>query len=210
MLPFVAVLALLGPGAAVASAQDIEIPFNPSEYPDPYDPGVPDIPAPAPKPAPKPRPLLPVVPLPATKTIPGTRAYIRADGRAAIPRGAPQRVRLAIAAANQIIGMPYKWGGGHTRTGDRGYDCSGAVGYSLIGGGLLGTTMVSGQLARWAAPGAGRWISVYANRRHVYMEIAGLRLDTSSIGDPMRRSGVRWRPVIGRRAGFHARHPAGL
>ena len=206
MLPFLAVLALLGPGAVVAGAQQ-PIPFNPEEYPDPYDPGVSDLPLP---PAPKPKPLLPAVEAPSSQTIPGIRAYIRADGRAAIPRGAPLRVRLAIAAANQIIGKPYKWGGGHRRLADRGYDCSGAVGYSLLGGGLLGTTLVSGQLAHWGEPGWGRWISVHANRRHVYMEIAGLRLDTSSFGDPMRRSGVRWRPSIGRRAGFHTRHPAGL
>jgi len=70
--------------------------------------------------------------------------------------------------------------------------------------------MVSGQFARWGAAGFGRWISIYANHRHVYMEVAGLRLDTSAVADPTGRSGVRWRPVIGRRAHFHARHPLGL
>jgi hypothetical protein len=225
-------LALLGPGAGVASANHHDwdaqqdpayveptdpapaplpaVPFNPSEYPDPYDPGVPDIPAPVPVPVPLPRPQLPVVPVPTTQTIPGTRALVRADGLAAIPRGAPQRVRQVIAAANKIIGKPYKWGGGHARLADAGYDCSGAVGYSLIRSGFLQTTVVSGQLAHWGVAGSGSWISVYANRNHVYMEVAGLRFDTSAIGDPSGRSGVRWRGVIGRRGGFHARHPLGL
>jgi hypothetical protein len=58
--------------------------------------------------------------------------------------------------------------------------------------------------------GGGKWLSVHANKGHVYLEVAGLRLDTSPVGDPTRRSGVRWRPVIGRRAGFHTRHVLGL
>jgi cell wall-associated NlpC family hydrolase len=152
-----------------------------------------------------------LVPVPsARRTVPGRVARVRTDGRAAIPRSAPARVKQAIAAANQIVGRPYKWGGGHARLFDTGYDCSGAVGYALIRSGLLSGSMTSGMLARWAAAGDGRWISVYATRGHVYMEIAGLRLDTSSVGDPAGRSGVRWRPVIGRRAGFHARHVVGL
>jgi hypothetical protein len=149
--------------------------------------------------------------VPKGKIIKGKRALVRADGKAAIPRGAPKRVRVAIAAANKIVGKPYKWGGGHAKLFDRGYDCSGTVGYSLIHAGLQRAPMVSGQYAaRWGNGGAGRWITVYANKGHVYMEIAGLRLDTSPVGDPTGRRGVRWRPVIGRRGGFAARHPAGL
>ena len=69
--------------------------------------------------------------------------------------------------------------------------------------------MVSGSFARWGAAGAGRWIAVYAHSDHVYLEVAGLRLDTSPVGD---RAGgrVRWRPVLGQRRGFRVRHPAGL
>jgi hypothetical protein len=160
-----------------------------------------------PAPATSPPAFLPVV---VGRTVPGRVARLHADGTAAIPRGAPKRVRTVIAAANQIIGKPYKWGGGHASLVDRGYDCSGAVSYALIGGRLLGGVMVSGGLARWASAGLGRWISIYANKGHVYMEIAGLRFDTSPVGDPTARSGVRWRPVIGRRGGFAARHPVGL
>ena len=140
----------------------------------------------------------------------GRVARMRTDGRAAIPRGAPKRVRSLIAHYNRVAGKRYKWGGGHARLVDSGYDCSGAVGYGLIKAGLLRKTMVSGSFARWGAAGAGRWVTVYAHRSHVYVEIAGVRLDTSSIGDRGGRSGVRWRPAIGQRPGFKARHPVGL
>jgi hypothetical protein len=171
------------------------------------DAGVPEV-EPAPRP---PTPTLPALPtVPVRKLVPGRTARLRTDGKAAIPRGAPKRVRALIAAANQIVGKPYKWGGGHGRLVDSGYDCSGAVSYALIRSSLLRTPMVSGRLAGWDRAGGGRWVTVYANKGHVYMEVAGLRLDTSPVGDPTRRKGVRWRPLIGRRGGFSARHPAGL
>lgn len=160
------------------------------------------------EPAPDPAVLVPVPS--SRRTVKGRVARIRTDGRAAIPRSAPKRVKRVLAAANLIVGKPYKWGGGHARLFDSGYDCSGAVGYALIRAGLLHGSMVSGTFARWAKAGAGRWISIHANKGHVYMEIAGLRLDTSAVGDPAGRKGVRWRPVIGRRTGFHTRHIVGL
>jgi cell wall-associated NlpC family hydrolase len=148
--------------------------------------------------------------IPVTRTIAGRTAQLRTDGKAAIPRGAPKAVQTVIAAANRIIGKPYLWGGGHARLIDRGYDCSGSVSFALIGASLLASPEVSGALAHWGAAGNGRWISVYANKGHVYMEVAGLRLDTSPVGDATGRMGVRWRPLIGRRTGFHTRHPLGL
>ena len=185
----------------------------------PVDQGLPELPADLELPAEPwtppataaPAPSAPSIPIPKAKIIPGKRAYVRRDGKAAIPRGAPKRVRAAIAAANKIIGKPYVWGGGHARLIDRGYDCSGAVGFSLIHAALQRAPMVSGQYASgWGRRGNGRWITVYANRGHVYMEIAGLRLHTSPVGDPTGRRGTRWRPAIGRRGGFSAKHPAGL
>jgi len=143
-------------------------------------------------------------------TVHGTVARVRTDGRAAIPLGAPKRVRRLISQYNKIVGKRYKWGGGHAVVDDKAYDCSGAVGYGLIKTGMLQTTMVSGGFARWAAAGAGRWMTIYATREHVYTEIAGLRLDTSPVGDWGGADGVRWRPVIGKRNGFHMRHPVGL
>jgi cell wall-associated NlpC family hydrolase len=130
------------------------------------------------------------------------------DGRAIAPPGAPAVVEQAIAAANQIDGRPYIWGGGHANWLARGYDCSGAVGYALHGAGLLDTTMVSGQLASWGEPGPGGWITVYANCDHVFMVVAGLRFDTRDNLPGV--SGPRWHLGSVDPRGFVARHPAGL
>jgi cell wall-associated NlpC family hydrolase len=153
-----------------------------------------------------------VEPLPLVEgsTVGGNVAKLRTNGQAAIPRGAPARVRAIIRAANLIIGKPYKWGGGHGRLADSGYDCSGSVSYALIRASQLAYPMVSGSFARWGASGKGSYVTIYANRGHVYMEVAGLRLDTSAVGDYRGKSGVRWRPLIGKRVGFAVRHIAGL
>lgn len=136
-------------------------------------------------------------------------ATLLADGRAVPPPGAPLAVKTTIAAANRIVHKPYVWGGGHLSWwDDRGYDCSGAVGYALHGGGMLATTMVSGQLAYWGEHGLGRWITVYANDEHVYMVVAGLRFDTRD--DPPGVSGPRWHAERADPAKFAARHPTGL
>ena len=130
------------------------------------------------------------------------------DGRAVAPPGAPAAVKQVIAAANHIDGRPYVWGGGHVSWFTRGYDCSGAVGYALHGAGLLEVTMVSGQLASWGEAGLGRWITVYANSHHVYMEVAGLRFDTRDA--PPGVSGPRWHRAGVDPRKFVARHPAAL
>lgn len=90
------------------------------------------------------------------------------------------------------------------------YDCSGAVSFALIRTGHLRSSLTSGGFARWGSRGKGRWVTIYANRGHVYMEVAGLRFDTSAVADAGGRKGARWRPAIGRRKGFKVRRPAGL
>jgi hypothetical protein len=180
-------------------------PQQPSPYPTPYPSPAPDLGDPMWNP-----PVVEELPAVTTSYVAGTVARIRTDGKAAIPRGAPKAVRSLIGQYNRIVGKRYKWGGGHAKLVDTGYDCSGAVGYGLIKGGLLSTTMVSGSLARWGAAGAGSWVTVYANKTHVYAEVAGLRLDTSPFGDRSGLNGVRWRPVVGQRRSFKVRHPVGL
>lgn len=185
-----------------------EDPADRGPYPTPWLPedDATDEPA-EPEPADDPDELLPIRPV---QFVPGREARLRTDGKAAIPRGAPKRVRRLIAAANAIVGKPYKWGGGHGRLIDRGYDCSGAVSYALIGGDLLGSVRNSGGFRHWGNAGPGRWVTTYSTRNHIYLEVAGLRLDTSNVGDWNGERGPRWRPVIGRRPNFHVRHPAGL
>jgi hypothetical protein len=128
-------------------------------------------------------------------------------GVALAPPAAPEPVQGAINAANTIVGRPYVWGGGHGSFYDDSYDCSGAVSFALFGGGLIPQPLTSGDLMRWGAPGPGRWITVYANPGHTFVEIAGLRFDT--VGDEQ-GTGPRWHLAGADTGGFVARHPPGL
>src|SRR3712207_4057228 len=143
----------------------------------------------------------------AAKLVAGPTATIGPDGLASAPAGAPQQVVDAIAAANRIIGKPYKYGGGHGKVEDSGYDCSGTVSYALIGAKLLKSPLDSSSFMRWGEAGPGAWITVYTNPGHAFVVIAGLRLDTSAANDPSGAKGPRWRPALRSTRGFRARHP---
>ena len=119
-------------------------------------------------------------------------------------------VQAAIWTANQIIGLRYVYGGGHASFVASGYDCSGTVSFALHGGGLLTTPMDSSEMMTWGSHGLGRWITVFSNSGHAYVDIAGLRLDTSAADDPSNQQGPRWRPLRAANGGFAARHPLGL
>ncbi len=140
------------------------------------------------------------------QTTPGATAKLK-DGFAIPPASAPNKVRRAIEAANEIVqGQPYCMGGGHARRRDRCYDCSGSVSYALTGAGLLDASMPSGSFSRWGEAGKGRWITTYSNSGHIYAVIAGLRLDTSMTdGD-----GPGWSTEMRSSSSYVARHPAGL
>lgn len=145
---------------------------------------------------------------------PSGRARI-VGGQAVAPANAPAAVKRAIAAANAIAHLPYRYGGGHAKVEDTAYDCSGAISYALIKAGLLQAPMPSGPFMRWGQPGPGKWITVYAHGGHAFVVIAGLRFDTgyrgreSALNGTRPGKGPRWgtsRPT----AGFTARHPAGF
>lgn len=133
-------------------------------------------------------------------------AVLAGDGTAVAPAGAPAAVAELIAAGNRIATLPYRYGGGHGSFDDSAYDCSGSVSFALHGADLLNTTLASTGLMRWGRPGAGRWISVYANRQHTFLVVAGLRFDTSG----QRAAGTRWQPMDRTTKGFVVRHPGGL
>lgn len=118
----------------------------------------------------------------------------------------PLRVRRVIAAANRIARKPYRYGGGHGRWNDTGYDCSGSVSYALHGGGLLSTPLDSRSLMSYGASGPGRWITVYAHPSHTYMVINGRRYDTTGRAE----NGTRWQPSMRSAANYTVRHPPGL
>jgi len=142
-----------------------------------------------------------------TAAAPTGKATLSADGRTAVaPAGAPPQVQAAIAAANRITRKPYRYGGGHGRFRDTGYDCSGAVSYVLHGAGLLDRPLDSSGLSAWGRRGRGSWITVYANPGHAYMIVAGLRFDTSGRGE----DGPRWRREPRSGSGYVIRHAGGL
>lgn len=156
-------------------------------------------------------------PAPVTPTalVPGITAKIiktgPQKGLASPPAGAPVQVQNAIWAANQIIGKPYKYGGGHKtfRTISAGYDCSSTVSWALngAGAGFLATPLDSSSFMKWGEKGPGVWFTVYTNPSHAFLIVAGLRLDTSAAEDPGGKKGPRWRPVLRKTKGFKARHP---
>ena len=119
--------------------------------------------------------------------------------------GGGSAVQRVIAAANRIATHPYKWGGGHGRWQDTGYDCSGSVSYALHGGGLLKRALDSSGFMRYGAPGKGRQITIYANPGHVFMVINGRRFDTTGRSS----TGSRWQPDMRSTAGYTVRHPVG-
>ena len=146
-----------------------------------------------------------------TQLTPEQTATILPTGYAAAPISAPQEVKDAIAAANEIVGKPYVYGGGHNpKFLSRGYDCSGTVSYALHGAGLLSRPLDSSRFMRWGVKGPGTWFTIYTNPGHAFVVIAGLRLDTSAAGDPAGGKGPRWRPVLRSTKGFTARHPVGF
>jgi cell wall-associated NlpC family hydrolase len=173
--------------------------------------------------SPAPSPPAPAVPVPAPPTtggaaygvvfqptVPGVVAQA-VNGVAYAPDQAPDAVKQAIWAANQIVGLPYRLGGGH-KLGftDRAYDCSGTVSFAMHGAGLLAAPRDSSSFMRYGVAGKGQWITVYTNPGHAFAVIAGLRLDTSAAGDPAGGSGPRWRPNLRSTRGYRARHPLGL
>src|SRR3954452_25218506 len=137
---------------------------------------------------------------------PAGHATLDSNGDAIPPANAPLAVRGAIEAANQIDDLPYVWGGGHGSFTSSAYDCSGSVSFALHGGGFLSSPLDSTGLEVWGEPGAGNWITVFANSGHAWAMIAGLRWDTAGNGS----DGPRWSTELNENAAdFVARHPAG-
>jgi cell wall-associated NlpC family hydrolase len=135
-----------------------------------------------------------------------TKAVALPNGVALPPLEAPEEVKQIIEAGNVIARSPYKWGGGHGKWLDDGYDCSGSVSFALAAAGLIEGPLASGPLMSWGEPGKGRWVTIYTHPGHVFMVVAGVRFDTSN----SRVTGSRWGNDLRSTAGFVARHPAGL
>jgi cell wall-associated NlpC family hydrolase len=133
-------------------------------------------------------------------------ATLGSDGLAVAPTDAPPEVAQVIAAANEIVGKPYKYGGGHGDWEDSGYDCSGSESYALHGAGLVSRPLNSTEFMSWGEDGEGQWITSYANSGHSYLVVAGLRFDTGWNGG----NGPKWSEEMRPGDGYTARHPEGL
>jgi hypothetical protein len=135
-------------------------------------------------------------------------------GLAVPPVGAPPEVVNVINAANSIVRMPYRYGGGHQSFVDTAYDCSGSVSFALHGANFVASPLDSSSFMKWGLAGRGKWITVYTNPGHAFVMIAGLRFDTGfrtnrDVPGTFPGSGPRWgkaRPTTG----FAARHPDGF
>ena len=157
-------------------------------------------------------------PPPENMVAPGAVATLLPDGSATAPADAPRALKEAIWAANRLQDMPYKYGGGHAKIEDNGYDCSGTVSYALHAAGLLDSPLHSSSFMKWGERGEGQWITVYTNPGHAYAVIAGLRLDTSAAAarttarrfKKANERGPRWRPMERSARGYKRRHPVGL
>jgi cell wall-associated NlpC family hydrolase len=149
------------------------------------------------------------VPEPETAPVteaPVEKAYIGEDGLAVAPASAPEEVKAIIAAGNEVAAAPYKYGGGHGRWRDSGYDCSGSVSYVLHAAGLLDTALDSSGFMSYGERGRGTWVTIRSNPGHAYMIVAGLRFDTSA----RRAAGSRWSEEMRSARGYRGRHPEGL
>ena len=148
------------------------------------------------------------------------------DGHVAlIPAGAPATAQAMIVAGNELQELPYGPGGHPDPLGATEEDCSSTVNYVLYRSGVrpLQEIVRDNPLAQdyvdWGDPGPGRWVTIYATDAptpHVFIVIAGLRLDTvggaTDIGPNRNQEGPRWRisPYVPTWAHWSVRHPPGL
>lgn len=159
--------------------------------------------------------------------IPGEEAELSPDDGhlALIPADAPTPVQAMVVAGNELQELPYGPGGHPDPLGASEEDCSSTVNYVLYRSGIrpiaeiLSANPLAQDYVHWGAPGPGRWVTLYATvlpTPHVFMVIAGLRLDTShngtDVGPNRDENGPRWRILdhIPTWAHWSVRHPPGL
>lgn len=110
-------------------------------------------------------------------------------GLAVASKDAPEIVKEVIAAANQIVGKPYKYGGGHGSLEDSGYDCSGAVSFVLRKLGHLEHAWSSSGFLEFGEEGKGEFLTIWVKKGHVFLTLGGVRFDTQGQNE---QDGPRW------------------
>ncbi len=159
--------------------------------------------------------------------LPGETAVLSPGNRhlALVPSGVPQTVQAMVVAGNELQALPYGPGGHPDPRGAYEEDCSSTVNYVFYRSGvrplaeIVRHNPVAQDYVSWGQPGPGRWVTIYAAvspTPHVFIVIAGLRLDTShdgtDVGPHRYEDGPRWRILdyIPTWAHWSVRHPPGL
>jgi len=144
---------------------------------------------------------------------------------ALVPAAVPPAVQAMLVAGNELQELPYGPGGHPDPRGATQEDCSSSVNYVLYRSGvrpiaeIIRDNPLAQDYVNWGDPGPGRWVTIYATTEptnHVFIVIAGLRLDTSyngtDVGPNRFEGGPRWRVLdhIPTWAHWSVRHPPGL
>jgi hypothetical protein len=157
----------------------------------------------------------------------GKRAMlVPGDGHVAlVPAGVPAVAQAMVVAGNELQELPYGPDGHPDPRGAIDEDCSSTLNYVLYRSGvrpiseIVRDNPLAQDYVHWGASGPGRWVTIYATTSptdHVFVVIAGLRLDTShngtDIGPNQGQDGPRWRILdrIPTWAHWSVRHPPGL
>jgi hypothetical protein len=157
----------------------------------------------------------------------GTQAVLSpTDGHVAlVPAQAPSVVQAMVIAGNELQDLPYGSAGHPDPRGAENEDCSSTINYVLYRSGvrpiaeILRENPLAQDYVDWGEPGPGKWVTIYATTAptdHVFIVIAGLRLDTShngtDVGPNRGEDGPRWRILdrIPTWARWSVRHPPGL
>ncbi len=159
--------------------------------------------------------------------IAGERALLApGDGHLALaPASVPPVVQAMVVAGNELQELPYGPDGHPDPRGAVDEDCSSTLNYVLYRSGvrpiaeIVRDNPLAQDYVHWGTPGPGRWVTIYATTSptdHVFLVIAGLRLDTShngtDVGPNRSEDGPRWRILdhIPAWAHWSVRHPPGL
>ena len=154
-----------------------------------------------------------------------SRCSRRATAARAGAAGVPAVVQAMVVAGNELQHLPYGPDGhpdprGAGRRGllEHGQLRALSRGRASDRGDPALTIPLAQDYVHWGAPGPGRWVTIYATATptpHVFVVIAGLRLDTShngtDVGPNRDEDGPRWRILdhIPTWAHWSVRHPPG-